>query len=38
VLAQREYLGAFFDQTLRHRPDPLLRGDSAHYPEVRFVR
>ncbi|MFG1906482.1 hypothetical protein [Kribbella sp. NPDC048928] len=38
VLAQREYLGAFFDQTLRHRPEPLLRGDSARYPEVRFVR
>ncbi|MEU4193081.1 hypothetical protein AB0E69_14370 [Kribbella sp. NPDC026611] len=38
VLAQREYLGAFFDQTLRRRPELLLRGDSPKYPEVHFSR
>jgi pimeloyl-ACP methyl ester carboxylesterase len=38
VLAQREYLAAFFDQTLRRRPALLLRGESHEFPEVRFVR
>ncbi|TCC58128.1 hypothetical protein E0H73_27775 [Kribbella pittospori] len=38
VLAQREYLVAFFDQTLRRRPGLLLRGDSPKYPEIRFAR
>jgi len=38
VLAQREYVAAFFDQTLRRRPSLLLRGDSAKFPEVRFTR
>jgi hypothetical protein len=36
VRAQREYIGAFFDLTLRRRPELLLRGDSPKYPEVRF--
>ncbi|TDW18771.1 hypothetical protein EV650_5367 [Kribbella kalugense] len=38
VLAQREYLAAFFDLTLRRRPSLLLRGDSPKFPEVRFAR
>ncbi|MFC6161347.1 alpha/beta hydrolase [Kribbella jiaozuonensis] len=38
VLAQREYIAAFFDQTLRRRPALLLRGDSPKFPEIRFVR
>ncbi|MEU8226993.1 hypothetical protein [Kribbella sp. NPDC048915] len=38
VLAQREYVGAFFDQTVRRRPALLLRGQSSRFPEVRFVR
>jgi predicted dienelactone hydrolase len=35
---QRAYIAAFFDRYLRHRPSPLLRGPSADYPEVEFVR
>jgi hypothetical protein len=38
VLAQREYLAAFFDLTLRRRPSVLLRGESPKFPEVRFAR
>jgi dienelactone hydrolase len=38
VLAQREYVAACFDQTLRRRPSLLLRGGSPKFPEVRFVR
>ncbi|WP_165949128.1 alpha/beta hydrolase family protein [Kribbella turkmenica] len=38
VLAQRQYLTAFFDQNLRHRPELLLRGESPRFPEVRFAR
>lgn len=38
VLAQRDYLAAFFDQTLRNRPSLLLRGDVSRFPEVRFAR
>jgi hypothetical protein len=38
VLAQREYVAAFFDQTLRRRPGLLLRGESPKFPEVRFAR
>ncbi|ONI92710.1 hypothetical protein ALI22I_02440 [Saccharothrix sp. ALI-22-I] len=34
--AQRAYLTAFFDQHLRHRPQPLLDGPSDRYPDVRF--
>jgi hypothetical protein len=35
--AQRAYVGAFFDQHLRHRAQSLLRGPSPQHPEVRFV-
>lgn len=38
IAAQRAYLVAFFDQFLRHRPQTLLRAESARFPEVRFVR
>jgi hypothetical protein len=38
VLAEREYLAAFFDQTLRRRPGLLLRGGSPRFPEVRLAR
>lgn len=38
VLAQRDYIAAFFDQTLRRRPSLLLRGDSPKFPEVHFAR
>lgn len=38
VAAQRAYLGAYFDQFLKHRPQRLLREESPKYPEVEFVR
>lgn len=38
VAAQRAYLGAYFDQFLKHRPQRLLLGESPKFPEVRFVR
>ncbi|MEU4323567.1 alpha/beta hydrolase family protein [Nonomuraea dietziae] len=38
VASQRAYLSAFFDQTLKHRPQRLLRGESAEHPDVTFVR
>jgi hypothetical protein len=38
VLAQRRYLSAFFDQTLRRRPEMLLRAASPKFPEVHFAR
>ena len=38
VRAQRAYIGAFFEQFLRGRPQPLLRKPSPRYPEVIFVR
>jgi predicted dienelactone hydrolase len=38
LLAQRTYLTAFFDQTLRGRTQPLLRGESRDFPEITFVR
>ncbi len=38
VFAQRTYLAAFFDQTLRNRPRSLLRTESPRFPEVRFAR
>ncbi|GAA0570693.1 lipase [Kribbella sandramycini] len=34
ILAQREYLAAYFDTTLRRRPDALLRQNSPKFPEV----
>ncbi|MGV9776263.1 alpha/beta hydrolase family protein [Streptosporangium sp. NPDC003464] len=38
VAAQRAYLTAFFDQSLKHRPRRLLRGGTSEYPEVTPVR
>ncbi|MGW1344068.1 alpha/beta hydrolase family protein [Kribbella sp. NPDC002412] len=38
VLAQRQYIAAFFDQNLRGRPELLLRGDSPKFPEIHFAR
>ncbi|WP_020392878.1 alpha/beta hydrolase family protein [Kribbella catacumbae] len=38
VAAQRAYLGAYFDQFLKGRPQALLRKESPRYPEVTFVR
>ncbi|MEU8619125.1 alpha/beta hydrolase [Streptomyces sp. NPDC048623] len=32
----RAYVGAFFDERLRDRPQPLLTGPSPLHPEVRF--
>ncbi|MCK2212347.1 alpha/beta hydrolase [Actinomadura sp. ATCC 31491] len=32
----RRYVVAFFDQHLRNKPQPLLDGPSASYPEVKF--
>ncbi len=37
IQAQRTYIAAWFDQYLKHRPQPLLRGPSSNYPEIRFV-
>jgi predicted dienelactone hydrolase len=31
------YLAAFFGQTLKDQPSPMLQGPSADYPEVRFA-
>ncbi|GAA4497759.1 alpha/beta hydrolase [Actinoallomurus oryzae] len=36
VQITRAYVGAFFDRSLRHRPEPLLDGPSSAYPEVTF--
>lgn len=36
--SERAYLGAFFDQHLRHRPRHLLDGPSPRHPDVRFIR
>ncbi|MEU4390395.1 hypothetical protein [Kribbella sp. NPDC023855] len=38
MLAQRTYLTAFFDQTLRDHPQPLLENQSPDFPEISFVR
>ncbi len=38
VAAQRAYLGAFFDQSLKCAPQPLLRHESPAHPDVEFVR
>jgi hypothetical protein len=32
----RRYVTAFFDQHLRHIPQPLLDGPSPAYPEMQF--
>ncbi|MCP2170446.1 alpha/beta hydrolase family protein [Goodfellowiella coeruleoviolacea] len=36
--AERAYTAAFFDQHLKHRPQPLLTGPSACYPDVSVIR
>lgn len=38
VAAQRAYLGAYFDQFLKGRPQRLLLGESPQHPDVQFVR
>jgi hypothetical protein len=38
MLAQRTYLTAFFDQTLRDHRQPLLENQSPDFPEITFVR
>ncbi|TCM49091.1 lipase [Kribbella sp. VKM Ac-2568] len=38
VAAQRAYLGAYFDQFLKGRPQRLLVKESPRYPDVEFVR
>ncbi|MGW2331734.1 alpha/beta hydrolase family protein [Streptomyces sp. NPDC001700] len=38
VAAQRAYVGAFFDQHLRGRPQDLLNGPSPAHPEVHFIQ
>jgi hypothetical protein len=38
VRAQRAYLGAYFDQFLKGRPQPLLWKESPRHPDVEFVR
>lgn len=36
VQITRAYVGAFFDRSLRHRPEPLLDGPSSADPDVTF--
>ncbi|MGA6163298.1 alpha/beta hydrolase family protein [Amycolatopsis magusensis] len=36
MTAQRAYLTAFFDEHLRHRPQPLFDGPSPQHPDVEF--
>ncbi|MFK4083935.1 alpha/beta hydrolase family protein [Kribbella sp. NPDC020789] len=36
VRAQREYIAAYFDTTLRRRPSQLLRQNSPEFPEVHI--
>jgi hypothetical protein len=36
IVAQRAYVGAFFDRWLCDRDNHLLDGPSAEYPEVSF--
>jgi predicted dienelactone hydrolase len=38
VAAQRAYLGAYFDEFLKGRTQPLLRRESPRFPDVEFVR
>ena len=38
VAAQRAYLGAYFDQFLKGRPQRLLVEESPRYPDVKVVR
>jgi hypothetical protein len=37
LAAERAYVLAFFDQTLRHRDGHLLDGPSPRFPEIRFI-
>jgi hypothetical protein len=37
VAAQRAYLGAYFDQFLKGRPQRLLLGESPQHPDVEFT-
>ena len=38
VAAERAYVRAFFDRTLRHRDGHLLDGPSPRFPEIQFIR
>jgi predicted dienelactone hydrolase len=38
VAAERAYILAFFDRTLRHRDGHLLAGPSPRFPEIQFIR
>ena len=38
VAAQRAYLGAYFDQFPKGRPQRLLVKESPRYPDVKIVR
>jgi predicted dienelactone hydrolase len=38
VTSQRVYVSAFFEQHLRHRPQPVLNGPSPRHPDVAFIR
>lgn len=38
IAITRAYLAAFFDQYLKHRPQPILTGPSARFPEVVYQR
>ncbi|GAA3752666.1 hypothetical protein HDA32_004518 [Spinactinospora alkalitolerans] len=35
--SQRAYVAAFFDEHLRHRPQPLLDAESPEHPDARFI-
>lgn len=37
VAAEATYVAAFFEQTLRHRPQRVLTGPSPWFPQVRFI-
>lgn len=37
VTVLRKYINAYFDLHLRHRPNHLLKGPSARYPEIQFA-
>jgi hypothetical protein len=37
LAAERAYVLAFFDRTLRHRDGHLLDGPSPRFPEIQFI-
>jgi predicted dienelactone hydrolase len=37
LAAERAYVRAFFDRTVRHRDGALLNGPSSRFPEVQFI-